>query len=124
MNDNRRQAPRINLGPEHTVQFTAGGHAFQGIRVSNLSEGGCFLTVPRASAGVFRNGTLLEQLRLEGPGLPPDSLTGVVAFAMAASPGLPVVGLGVRFVTLPESVEGELRRFVEAALARIRGEAP
>lgn len=124
MNDNRRQAPRISLGPEHTVQFTAGGHAFQGIRISNLSEGGCFLAVPRSSAGVFRNGTLLEQFRLEGPGLPPDSLTGVVAFAMGASPGLPVVGLGVRFVALPESIQGELRRFVDEALGRIRGETP
>jgi hypothetical protein len=118
MNVQRRQTPRVSLGPEHTVRFAAGGHAFEGIRLVNLSEGGCFLTVPRSDAGVFLSGTLLEQLRFEGPGLPPDALTGTVAFAMGASPGLSVVGVGVSFLQPPEDLRAALRRFVEVALGR------
>jgi hypothetical protein len=118
VNLQRRLAPRINLGPEHTLRFTAGGHAFQGIRLANLSEGGCFITISRSDAGVFRVGTLLEQLRFEGPGLPQEPLTGIVAFAMGTSPGLAVVGVGVSFVTPTETVQAGLSRFMEEALGR------
>lgn len=118
MNLQRRQTPRVNLGPEYSLRFTAGGHAFQGIRIANLSEGGCFITVPRSDAGVFRVGVRIEQLRLEGPGLPGEPLTGVVAYAMGASPGHPVVGVGVSFLNPTESVQAALTGFVEGALGR------
>ena len=112
----RRHTPRVNLGPEHTLRFNAGGHAFQGVRIANLSEGGCFITVPRSDAGVFRTGTRLEQLRFEGPGLPQAAVAGTVAFVMGASQGLAIVGVGVTFHNLPENVRAELARFVVQAL--------
>lgn len=113
----RRHTPRVNLGPEHTLRFNAGGHAFQGVRIANLSEGGCFITVPRSDAAVFRTGARLEQLRFEGSGLPRAAMVGTVAFVMGASQGLAIVGVGVSFLNPPENVRVELARFVAVALS-------
>ena len=113
-----RKLVRISLGPEHTLRFVAGGHVFQDIRIANLSEGGCFITVPQADAGVFLRGTLLEQMHFEGVGLPAGALTGSVAYAMGAIASMAVVGVGVTFLNLSEATRGELARFVEERLRR------
>jgi len=121
MSPHRRQTPRVTVGADYSVRFVAGGHLFENIRLVNVSEGGCFITVPASSAGIFLGGTLLEQLRLEGPGLPTELLTGRVAFAMGTSPRMPMVGVGVSFLALPPPVHSALCRFVENALGLASG---
>lgn len=108
----RRDDPRVSLGPEYAVRFVVKGHRFQGTRLANLSRGGCFILVPRASAALFTAGTLLEQLRFEGAGLPEASLTGTVAYAFEPSARLAVVGVGVHFVQLPDEIRAELDVFL------------
>ncbi|MBI4913689.1 MAG: PilZ domain-containing protein [Acidobacteria bacterium] len=112
----RRAFARVNLSHEHTVRFVLKGHPFQGIRLANLSAGGCFILAPRASAGLFQPGGLLEQFRFETSGLPQVAITGAVAYAFAPSPGMGVVGVGVNWLRLPDLVEYELDRFVERLL--------
>ena len=113
----RRVTDRASLGPDYNLRFVVKGHLFQGVRLANLSKGGCFILVPRASVGLFQAGALLEQLRFEGEGLPDASITGSVAYAFAPSERLAVVGVGVHFVLLPPAVEAEIKAFVERRLA-------
>ncbi len=108
----RRVGERISLGPEYTLRFVVKGHPFQGVRMANLSCGGCFLLVPRASAALFRTGTLLEQVRFEGEGLPDAQITANVAYAFAPNARLAVVGVGVHFVQLSAAVERAIQDFV------------
>jgi c-di-GMP-binding flagellar brake protein YcgR len=112
----RRSTDRASLGPDYTLRFVIKGHLFQGVRLANLSKGGCFILVPRASVGLFQTGTLLEQVRFQGDGLPEASITGSVAYAFAPNARLAVVGVGVHFVQLPEGVEAALVAFVNARL--------
>lgn len=112
----RRGNDRVSLGPDCTLRFVVKGHAFQGVRIANVSRGGCFLMVPRASAGLFTRGALLEQARFDGEGLPEGTLTGSVSYALAPNPRLAVVGVGVHFVQVSESVEVGLDAFVTAHL--------
>lgn len=117
MGSERRGQERISLGPDCTLRFAIRGHSFQGVRLVNLSAGGCFLLVPRASAGLFTAGTLLEQVRFEGEGLPEGLLTASVAYAFAPSARLAVVGVGVHFVQLSPALEAALCAFVASRQA-------
>lgn len=110
----RRSTDRISLGPDYSLRFVAKGHPFQGVRMANLSRGGCFILVPRASVGLFLPGVLLEQVRFDGEGLPEASITGAVSYAFAPNARLAVVGVGVHFVQLPAAVESALADFVAA----------
>ena len=112
----RRSTDRASLGPDYSLRFVIKGHPFQGVRLANLSPGGCFILVPRASVGLFQAGTLLEQVRFEGDGLPQASITGSVAYAYAPNARLAVVGVGVHFIQLPEAVQTALAAFVHARL--------
>jgi hypothetical protein len=112
----RRSTDRASLGPDYSLRFVVKGHPFQGVRLANLSRSGCFILVPRSSAGLFQAGTLLELIRFEGEGLPDASITGSVAYAFAPNARLAVVGVGVHFVMLPQAVEDDLRAFVEQRL--------
>ncbi len=112
----RRSTDRASLGPDYSLRFVVKGHAFQGVRLANLSRGGCFILVPRASVGLFPSGALLEQVRFDGEGLPDASLTGAVTYAFAPNARLAVVGVGVHFVQLPPAVEAALADFVAARL--------
>lgn len=111
----RRGTERVSLGPDYALRFVIKGHLFQGARLANLSRGGCFILVPRASAGLFTAGALLEQVRFEGVGLPEASITGTVAYAFEPNARLAVVGVGVHFLRLPDAVQANL----DAFLARI-----
>jgi hypothetical protein len=108
----RRNTDRASLGPDYTLRFVIKGHPFQGVRLANLSKGGCFLLVPRASVGLFPVGALLEQVRFEGEGLPEDTITGSVTYAFAPNANLAVVGVGVHFLQLPQAIEDALTAFV------------
>lgn len=109
----RRSTDRASLGPDYSLRFVIRGHPFVGVRLANLSRSGCFILVPRSSAGLFLAGTLLEQVRFQGSGLPDASITGTVAYAFAPNARLAVVGVGVHFVALPQVVEEALNVFVE-----------
>jgi hypothetical protein len=112
----RRSTDRASLGPDYTLRFVIKGHPFQGVRLANLSKGGCFILVPRASVSLFQAGALLEQLRFDGEGLPEALLTGAVAYAFAPNARLAVVGVGIHFVQLPDEVRSALEDFLSTRL--------
>lgn len=112
----RRSTDRASLGPDYTLRFVIKGHPFQGVRLANLSKGGCFILVPRASVSLFQSGTLLEQVRFEGEGLPEVLITGTVTYAFAPNVRLAVVGVGVHFFQLPDDIRAALEEFVNARL--------
>ncbi len=117
----RRDSPRIPVGPEYTVSFTAGGEGFRGIRLTNLSLGGCFAVVGGGAAGVFTQGARLAPFVLEHPSFPALPFAGAVAYAMGAHEGdeaAAFLGVGIRFMDVPGEVHNALRAFVEGALGR------
>ena len=99
----RRDAQRIVVGPDHTVRFLVRGHPFRGVRITNLSLGGCFAMVGARDAGLFPAGTLLEQFTFEHPALPQSPLTAEVRYCLGSEAGsapMAVLGLGIMFQAL------------------------
>lgn len=109
----RRDTRRIILGADHTVRFSIGGHAFQGVRITNISCGGCFLMVGKRDVGLFKKDALLESLVVDHPELPQATMTGQVVYALGTgSAGMDFIGIGVHFISRsPEAAEG-LNAFV------------
>ena len=114
----RRSKLRIVVGPEVTVQFKVKQFAFQEIRITNLSAGGCFATLPRAEQQLFRQGTLLEQFRFEHGDLEGDVFMGKVAYVLGGRPGgrggMELIGLGIHFVSMTPSMTEMLRQYVDS----------
>ncbi|HNX93947.1 MAG TPA: PilZ domain-containing protein [Holophaga sp.] len=111
----RRDSRRIIVGPEFTIRFVVKGHVFQGIRITNLSAGGCFAVVGSGDAKLFDQGTVMEGLAFENPQMHAEGITGEVRYVLGGSgsgTGFDFVGLGVRFVSIPESVSKVLQAFV------------
>ena len=56
----RRDTRRIIVGPEFSISFLLKGHAYQDVRITNLSPGGCFALVGARDARLFERGAVLE----------------------------------------------------------------
>lgn len=111
--DDRRDARRVILAPPSHARFVLKGHAFQDVRVTNISVGGCFLMVGKRDVQLFQKEALLEGMSLSDHDLPSEPITGQVVYTLGAGgPGMDFVGVGVRFVGVPESTEGRLQAFV------------
>lgn len=118
----RRDARRIVVGPDHTVRFLVRGHAFQEVRITNLSLGGCFAMVGARDAGLFPAGTLLEQFAFEHPDLPQGPLTAEVRYCLGSEAGsapMAVLGLGVMFRSLPPAIEAGIRAHLDHLLGPV-----
>jgi len=115
----RRDTRRIVVGADYTIRFLVKGHAFRNVRLTNLSTGGCFAVLGQGDAPLFGRGTVLEKLAFEHPGMPSTPLTAVVVYVLGTESGqgaLDYVGLGLRFLSLPEEVAEVLEKLVTAAI--------
>jgi c-di-GMP-binding flagellar brake protein YcgR len=115
----RRSKLRIVVGPDVTIQFQVKQFAYKNIRITNLSAGGCFATLPRAQNHLFRQGTLLEHFRFENPDLESEPFMAKVSYVLGGGGGggrgaLELIGLGIHFVAMTPSVEEMLRQYVDA----------
>lgn len=113
----RRDTRRIFLGTDHTIRFLVKGHAFQNVRITNVSLGGCFAMVSRRDHALFTQGSVLEQLSFEHPNLPLGPLTAQVCYAIGTQseePLLEFLGIGIHFLSMPEDTQQRLRVFMGA----------
>lgn len=115
----RRDKRRIIVGAEHTVSFIVKGHAFHDVPLTNLSAGGCFATLNNRDAGLFVQGTLLEQFAFEHPSLAGPPFTARVAYVLgggAPSALLRFLGLGVELLHMPEATRLRLEALIDRSL--------
>jgi hypothetical protein len=113
----RRSKLRIIVGAEQTLRFVVKGHSFQNVRITNLSCDGCFATVQAGSAGLFAQGTILENLAFENPAMPQAPITAKVTYALGGPGGrggLECLGLGIFFAMMSPETAAALNAFVEA----------
>lgn len=111
MSIDRRIDRRIPVGPDHAVRFTVQGHAYRHVRITNVSQGGCFATVAEGTPDLFAPGRLLEQFAFEHPDLPRTPFTARVAFCLGSEEmedALDFTGLGVQFLAPPTDVTDSL----------------
>ena len=116
---NRRDT-RVVTGPEFTISFTLKGHAFQDIRIMNLSVGGCFALLGSRTARFFLPGATLDGLVLLHPDLPKDPISAAVAYVLGYSVGgeaTDQVGMGLKFQPMDAPTRQALAAWVEAAIA-------
>lgn len=97
--ENRKQR-RINVGPDHTIQFKVGSQAFVGLALANLSTGGCCAKVPAPQAGALEAGTALHSLFIAHAQLPNVALQGRVAWVLGKQNTSPeaVALVGIQFL--------------------------
>lgn len=114
----RRSKVRICVGDEVTVRFRVKQTSYQEVRITNLSAGGCFATIPRLDDHQFRQGTLLEDFSFGIPELAGPPFSARVAYVLGGRGGgrggLELIGLGLHFELLPPSMGQALAAFVEA----------
>jgi hypothetical protein len=97
----RRASRRVVVGPEHTIRFQAKGHTFRNVRITNLSQTGCFAMVSQRDAGQFAQGALLENFAFEHQDLALGPMTGKVMYLLGGSSdqaSLEFMGVGIHFV--------------------------
>jgi len=113
----RRSKLRIVVGPEVTIRFRVKAFNYQGIRITNLSAGGCFATLPRAENHLFRQGTLLEAFHLEHADLPSEPIVAKVAYVLGGAGGgrggLELIGLGIHFLSMTPATDEILKQFLD-----------
>jgi hypothetical protein len=120
--DDRRDARRVILAPPSEARFVLRGHAFQEVRVTNISMGGCFLMVGKRDERLFQKEALLESLTVAHPELPQEPITGQVVYTLGVGgPGMDYVGVGVRFVAIPSPALDGLQAFVVQHLGPLLG---
>lgn len=115
----RRDKRRIIVGPDHTVRFLAGGHAFRNVPLTNLSLGGCFATLGNRDSGLFTQGTVLEQFAFEHPDLAGPFFTARVAFVLGGgepSALLRFLGLGIELLDVPPATRERLEVLITLML--------
>jgi hypothetical protein len=114
----RRDTRRIIVGPEFGISFTLKGHAYQDVRLTNLSAGGCFALVGARDARLFERGAALENLVLMHPELPKTPIIAAVSYVLggrtAADP-MEMVGIGVQFLGMDDATQEALEIWVSAA---------
>jgi c-di-GMP-binding flagellar brake protein YcgR len=112
----RRSKLRVVVGPDVTIRFSVRQVAYQGIRITNLSAGGCFATLPRSANHPFRQGSLLEAFRFEHPDLAGDPIVAKVAYVLGGGGGgrgaMELLGLGVHFSSMTPSMADLLAQYV------------
>jgi hypothetical protein len=116
---NRRDT-RVVTGPGFTISFTLKGHAFQDIRIMNLSVGGCFALLGGRTARFFLPGATLDGLVFHHPELPRASITATVAYVLGYAVGgeaTDQVGLGLKFQSMDAPTGQALGTWVQAAIA-------
>jgi len=120
----RRDNPRIIVGPEFSIAFTLKGHAYRDIRISNLSPGGCFALVGARDARLFERGCALEELVLLNPELPKAPILAAVSYVLGGRPSadpLEMVGVGIQFLSMDGEAQRALDIWVDAAAAAQQG---
>ena len=114
----RRSKLRIVVGPEVTIGFRVKQFAYQNVRITNLSAGGCFATLPRAENHLFRQDTQLENFVFEAPELAGEPFIAKVAYVLGGRGGgrggMELIGLGIHFVAMTPSQEIMLRQYIES----------
>ncbi|WP_257310976.1 PilZ domain-containing protein [Geothrix fuzhouensis] len=121
---NRRDT-RVVTGPEFTIAFTLQGHAFQDIRIMNLSVGGCFALLGGRTARFFLPGATLDGLVLLHPDLPKGPIRAAVAYVLGYSTSgeaTDQVGMGLQFLSLDAATRAALEAWLAIATAGQAGE--
>jgi len=119
----RRDARRIVVGPEFNISFLLKGHAYQGVRITNLSTQGCFALVGVQAAGLFERGAVLENLLLLHPDLPKAPIIAAVSYVLGSRPAvesLEMIGVGIQFLSVDDPSRQLLDAWVEAAMTAPR----
>lgn len=116
----RRARTRVLAGPDVAVQFTARESTFRDVRITNLSQGGCFATLPRPRGELFRQGLRLQGFRFQNPDLEGLPLEAEVAYVLGGGGGgrggMELVGLGIHFLAMAPSMTEALRMYVEGRI--------
>jgi hypothetical protein len=115
----RRDTRRIIVGPEFGISFTLKGHAFQEVRITNLSTGGCFAMVGVRDARLFERGAVLENLILLHPELPKAPIIAAVSYVLggySSTDPMEMVGIGVQFLGMDDAALASLDTWVDAAI--------
>ena len=119
----RRDARRIVVGPEFNISFLLKGHAYQGVRITNLSTQGCFALLGVQAARLFERGAVLEELILSHPDLPKAPIIAAVSYVLASRPSaepLEMVGIGIQFLSVDDLARKTLDAWVDAAMTTPR----
>jgi len=119
-NHANRRNTRVITGPEFAISFTLKGHDFRGIRIMNLSVGGCFALVGARTARFFLPGATLDDLLVLHPELPLGPITASVAYVLGYGPGgqaTDQVGMGLQFLSMDAPSRQALETWMEKATA-------
>ncbi len=114
----RRDTQRIIVGPEFGISFDLKGHAYQDVRITNLSPGGCFAMIGARDARLFERGVVLDNLKLMHPDLPKAPIIAAVSFVLggpSSADPMEMVGIGVQFQGMDEAARKALEAWVLAA---------
>jgi len=111
----RRSCRRVIVGPDHTIRFSAKGHSFQNVRITNLNGSGCFAMISPRDAPLFAQGTFLENFAFEHPDLTAGSIVAKVVYLLGTGSGAPspeYMGMGIQFVSVDAAAGAKLERFL------------
>lgn len=92
---------RVQVGPEYTIQFTAGGKEFRAVRITNISAQGCFAVMEHQRGRHLYEGAILVDFALEHRDLPGTRVSAKVVRMVdhLAEVSDNDIGLGVKFLT-------------------------
>jgi c-di-GMP-binding flagellar brake protein YcgR len=112
----RREFRRIPVSHDHTVRFRLRGKLHEGVRIANLSAGGCFAILVPESTITIREGTILVDFTLEHSELPS---TSIVAKIVRVVNGLAEItendiGLGILFLSTSARFTDSVESYVTA----------
>ena len=116
----RRDTRRIIVGPEFSISFMLKGHAYQDVRITNISPGGCFALVGARDARLFERGAVLENLVLMHPELPKAPIIAAVSYVLGGRPAadpMEMVGIGIQFLGVEDAAQEAINTWVDAATA-------
>jgi hypothetical protein len=114
----RRDTKRVILDSAFAIAFTLKGYAYQEVRITNISMGGCFALVGARDARLFMRGAVLENLVLLHPELPKEPITAVVSYVLGGRPGqetMEMVGVGIQFLSMEDAAQDALAAWIDAA---------
>jgi len=116
----RRDTRRIIVGPEFAISFLLKGHAYQDVRITNLSTGGTFALVGIRDARLFERGAVLENLVLLHPELPKSPIIAAVSYVLGGrseADSMEFVGIGIQFLGIEDQAQAALDVWLGAAQA-------
>lgn len=115
----RRDNRRLFVGPDYAIRFSFKGRSFTGVRITNISAGGCFAVLPRDHETVFTEGGILDEFALEHSEMPHTPFFAQIRYVLGGALGqsdMEYLGLGIAFMMTPEDVKSALSSLLEAAL--------